>query len=124
MYLKRRKVYFIDIQKVSFLSWKRLKKYFQDNIFNTLNNSPQGVYIRNRKTNKSKLLLMKVSKDNKEEIRVLTIEELKGFDGLSDLSDEQAKEMIIILKDLSLMAHKIVSKNEYIRTIPRLRKEE
>jgi len=67
---------------------------------------------------------MKVSKDNNEEIRVLTIEELKGFDGLNDLSDEQAKEMISILKDLSLMAHKIVRKNEYIRTIPKLRKKE
>ncbi len=65
---------------------------------------------------------MKTSKDNNE-LRVLTIEELRGFDGLSDLSDQQAKEMITILKDFSLMAHKIVSKNEYIRTIPRLRKE-
>ncbi|TSE09988.1 hypothetical protein [Aquimarina algiphila] len=63
------------------------------------------------------------SKDNTE-LRVLTIEELKAFDGLSDLSDKQAKEMIAILKDFSLMAHKIISKNEYVRTIPRLRKEE
>ncbi len=124
MYLKRRKVYFTDIQNLSFLSWLRLKRYFRDNILKTFNNSPQGVYIRDRKTNTSKLLLMKVSKDNKEELRVLTIEELKGFDGLSDLSNEQAKEMITILKDLSLIAHKIVSKNEYIRTIPGLRKEE
>ncbi|WP_262713272.1 hypothetical protein [Aquimarina algiphila] len=32
--------------------------------------------------------------NNNNELRVLTIEELRGFDGLSDLSDKQAKEMI------------------------------
>ncbi len=73
-----------------------------DNIFNHFNNRKQGLYIRVRETNKSQLLLMKSSKD-KTGLRVLTIEELKAFEGLGDLSDEHTKEMITILKDFSLM---------------------
>ncbi len=82
-----------------------------DNIFNHFNNRKQGLYIRARETNKSQLLLMKSSKD-KTELRVLTIEELKAFEGLGDLSDEHAKEMITILKDLSLMARIVLQNNE------------
>lgn len=55
--------------------------------------------------------------DNNKELRVLTIDELRAYEGLNDLSDEQAKEMITIFKNLSLLAHKIIIKNERITRI-------
>ncbi len=47
-----------------------------------------------------------------KELKTLSIEELKQFEGLSDLTDQQATEVIETLKELSLIAHKIISHHE------------
>ncbi|WP_299311170.1 hypothetical protein [uncultured Aquimarina sp.] len=47
-----------------------------------------------------------------KELKILSIEELKEFEGLSDLTDQQAIEIIETLKEISLIAHKIVSHYE------------
>jgi hypothetical protein len=59
---------------------------------------------------------------DKEELRTLTTDELRQFDGLNHLSDEQALEIITTLKELTLITHKIVSNNEQPQSIPMLRK--
>ncbi len=52
---------------------------------------------------------MKMSSTNENsELRTISIEELKTFEGLSDLSDKQALEIINSLKELSLITHKII----------------
>lgn len=50
---------------------------------------------------------MSITTDN-EELIVLTIEELKQFNGLGHLSDVQAVEIIETLKELTLITHKIL----------------
>ncbi|WP_299184176.1 hypothetical protein [uncultured Aquimarina sp.] len=54
---------------------------------------------------------MKMSSTNENEnneLRTISIEELKEFEGLSGLSDNQALEIINSLKELSLITHKII----------------
>ena len=64
---------------------------------------------------------MSKATDN-EELRVITIEELKQFDGLGHLSYEQALEIIKTLKEVTLITHKIVVNYEQPRSVPKLRK--
>ncbi|WP_103071874.1 hypothetical protein [Aquimarina sediminis] len=66
---------------------------------------------------------MKSSNEDKE-LKILSIKELREFEGLENLTDEQAKEMINIFKELSLLAHKIIIQDDRFTTIPNLRKEE
>ncbi len=61
---------------------------------------------------------------DKEELRTLTVEELKQFGGLHHLSDEQALEIITTLKELTLITHKIVANYEQPQSVPMLRKAE
>lgn len=45
---------------------------------------------------------------NENELQVLTIDELRSFEGLDHLSDKDAIEIIDNLKELSLLIHKIL----------------
>ena len=58
----------------------------------------------------------------KDEIKTLTIDELKQFEGLRHLSDEQAQEIVETLKTLTLITHKIVANYEQPKSVPKLRK--
>lgn len=66
---------------------------------------------------------MSLSTEQKE-LRVITIEELRQFDGLGHLSDNEALEIINTLKELTLITHDIVVKYEQPKSIPQLRKAE
>lgn len=66
---------------------------------------------------------MKKVKDISE-FKILTIEELKSFDGLADISTEEARHIIHTLKELSLLTHNIVSEHEQSSTISKLYKAE
>lgn len=56
---------------------------------------------------------MLVQEQEKNELRVLTIEELRAFNGLSELTDEQALEIIQTLKQLSLLTYQIINNYEH-----------
>lgn len=58
------------------------------------------------------------------EFKTLTIEELKSFDGLADISAEEAEHIIQTLKELSLLTHQIITEHEQSSTISNLRKAE
>lgn len=62
--------------------------------------------------------------ENENDLRVLTVDELRSYEGLGDLTEEQSLEIIKTLKDLSLLAHSILSNNGEIRTVSRVCKEE
>lgn len=62
------------------------------------------------------------SEVGKGELRIITIDELRQFDGFGHLSDEQALEIISTLKELSLITHKIVVNCEQPQSVPKLRK--
>lgn len=79
------------------------------------------VYIRRKRINIYRFLLMQASK-NKDELKVITVDELKQFDGLNNLSNEEALHIIESLKQLALLSHNIVSKYEQPKPIPKLRK--
>lgn len=64
---------------------------------------------------------MSITTDN-DELRVITIEELKQFDGLDHLSDEHALEIINTLKEMTLITHKIVVNYEQPKSVSKLRK--
>jgi len=66
---------------------------------------------------------MKNAKDISE-LKTLTIEELKSFDGLADISTEEAKHIIQTLKELSLLTHQIITDHEQSKTVSNLRKAE
>ncbi|WP_114902481.1 hypothetical protein [Kordia sp. SMS9] len=55
-------------------------------------------------------------------LKTITIEELKSFDGLADMSIQKAQQIIQTLKELSLLTHNIVTKHEQSSTISKLRK--
>lgn len=57
-----------------------------------------------------------------DEIRTLTVDELRQFKGLGHLSDEQAQEIVETLKTLTLITHKIVANYEQPASVPKLRK--
>ena len=78
-------------------------------------------YIRCKRINIYRFLLMQVSK-NKDELKVITVDELKQYDGLNDLSNDEASHIIESLKQLALLSHNIVSKYEQPKPIPKLRK--
>ncbi len=46
-------------------------------------------------------------KETENELRVLTVDELRTYDGLEALSDQEATEIINTLKELSLLAHQL-----------------
>jgi hypothetical protein len=58
----------------------------------------------------------------KDELRVITVDELRQFEGLGHLSDEQALNVIATLKELSLVTYKIVSNYEQPKSVSELRK--
>ncbi|WP_299244407.1 hypothetical protein [uncultured Aquimarina sp.] len=55
-----------------------------------------------------------MSKENEKsnELRTISIEELRAFEGLSEITDQQALEIIKSIKELSLITHQIVSTYE------------
>ncbi len=57
-----------------------------------------------------------------DEIKTLTVNELRQFEGLGHLSDEQAHEIVETLKTLTLITHKIVANYEQSASVPKLRK--
>lgn len=60
----------------------------------------------------------------KDELRVITIDELRQFEGLEHLSDQEALNVIATLKELSLITYKIVSNYEQSQPVSELRKAE
>ncbi len=64
---------------------------------------------------------MKNAKDISE-FKTLTIEELRSFDGLADISVQEAEHIIHTLKELSLLTHNIVTKHEQSESISKFRK--
>ena len=61
--------------------------------------------------------------DNNE-IKSLTVEQLKQFDGFAHLSDEELLNTIKTLKQISLLTHNIVNSHERLKRIPKLCKAE
>ncbi|WP_298416625.1 hypothetical protein [uncultured Kordia sp.] len=57
-------------------------------------------------------------------LKVISIEELKSFDGLADISNEEAEHIIHTLKELSLITHNIITEHGQSSTISELRKAE
>jgi hypothetical protein len=66
---------------------------------------------------------MKKAKDISE-FKTLTIEELKSFDGLADISVEEAEHIIQTLKELSLLTHNIITNYEQSESISKFRQAE
>ena len=66
---------------------------------------------------------MKKTKDISE-FKTLTIEELKSFDGLADISMEEAEHVIQTLKELSLLTHNIVTNHATSESISKFRQAE
>ena len=66
---------------------------------------------------------MKKTKDISE-FKTLTIEELKSFDGLADISMEEAEHVIQMLKELSLLSHNIVTNHATSESISKFRQAE
>ncbi len=64
---------------------------------------------------------MKNAKDISE-FKILTIEELKSFDGLADISMEEAEHIIQTFKELSLLTHNIVTNHATSESISKFRK--
>ncbi|MEM6721730.1 MAG: hypothetical protein AAF611_20545 [Bacteroidota bacterium] len=64
---------------------------------------------------------MKKAKDISE-FKTLTIEELKSFDGLADISMEEAEHIIQTLKELSLLTHNIFTNHATSESISKFRK--
>lgn len=63
-------------------------------------------------------------KDNND-LKVVSIEELKQFDGFNNLSDNEALQIINSLKELALITHNIIASNhEQPKSIPKFRKAE
>jgi len=50
--------------------------------------------------------------NDKSELKTLTIQELRAFSGLSELTDNEALEAIETLKQLSILGYKIINKHE------------
>lgn len=46
--------------------------------------------------------------ENNNELKVLTTEELRSYDGLNHLTDKEAITIIETLKELSLLVHKLL----------------
>lgn len=57
-------------------------------------------------------------------LKTISVEELKSFDGLADISLEEAEHIIQTLKELALLTHQIITENEQSSTISNLRKAE
>ncbi|GAA3512838.1 hypothetical protein GCM10022393_28290 [Aquimarina addita] len=52
------------------------------------------------------------NKEENNELRVISIEELKEFEGLAELSDSESLKIIETLKQLAVATHQIISKHE------------
>ncbi|WP_420573050.1 hypothetical protein [Kordia sp.] len=57
-------------------------------------------------------------------LKTISVEELKSFDGLADISNEEAEHIIHTLKELSLLTHNIVTSHETSKSISKFRKAE
>lgn len=57
-------------------------------------------------------------------LKLITVEELKNFDGFADISNEEATHIIQTLKELSLLTHNIITNHEQSSTISKFRKTE
>ncbi|WP_298510637.1 hypothetical protein [uncultured Kordia sp.] len=57
-------------------------------------------------------------------LKTISVEELKSFDGLADISIQEAEIIIHTLKELSLLTHNIITEHEQSSTISKLRKAE
>lgn len=66
-------------------------------------------YHRHINRTKAKETKMSEINENNNELRVISVEELKQFKGLSKLSNKEAKRMIAFLKKFSLILYKTAS---------------
>jgi len=55
-------------------------------------------------------------------LKTISIEELKNFNGLADISLEEAEHIIQTLKELSLLTHNIITNYEQSESISKFRK--
>jgi hypothetical protein len=55
-------------------------------------------------------------------LKTISVEELKSFDGLADISMEEAEHIIQTLKELSLLTHNIVTNHATSESISKFRK--
>jgi hypothetical protein len=62
---------------------------------------------------------MKTVKDTTT-LKTISIEELRTFDGLANVSDQEAIHIISTLKELSLLTHNIVTNYEQSESISKL----
>ena len=58
-----------------------------------------------------------------DQLKTLSIEQLRQFEGFGHVSDEQAVEIIETLKELTLITHSIVSRNDSTKSVSKLRKK-
>jgi len=56
---------------------------------------------------------------NKDELKVITVEEIKQYESLSNLTNEEALQIIDIVKQLAFITHNIIAKDEP-RTISKI----
>lgn len=66
---------------------------------------------------------MKIVKDSTA-LKTITIEQLKGFDGFADLSNQEAEHIIATLKQLSIVTLNMNTEYEQSSTFPKLRETE
>lgn len=64
---------------------------------------------------------MKIEKDITA-LRTISVEELRSFDGLAEVSTKEAEYIIHTLKELALLTHRNNSNYEQSETISTLRK--
>ena len=62
--------------------------------------------------------------EKKDELKVITVDELKQYEGLNDLSNEDALHIIDIVKQIAFITHNIISKHEQPRAISKICKTE
>ena len=66
---------------------------------------------------------MQISEQNNE-LKTITISELKQFSVFKNISEQQALELISSLKTLALITHNIISTYEQPKTVSKLCKAE
>ena len=54
-------------------------------------------------------------------LKTISVEELKSFDGLADISTQEAEHIINTLKELSLLTYNTITEHEQLASIPKLR---
>lgn len=66
---------------------------------------------------------MQISEQNNE-LKTITIGELRQFDEFKNISEQQALEIISNIRALALITHNIISTYEQPKTVSKLRKAE